>query len=63
MNQNPEQEGMKRIPVHQFLRRKKASVLLALGAAVSVLFSAPARPADLEKGDFSLDLHTRFPMP
>ena len=61
MNQNQEhgmELGMKGMRVHQFFRRKKASGLLALGAAVSVLFSPPAQPAEFEKGDLSLSLDT-----
>ena len=45
MQQNPERRvdaGMKRIALHQLIRCKKASCLLALGAAVAVLFSAPS---------------------
>ncbi len=49
---------VKRIPVHQQIRRKQASCLWALAAAVAVLFSAPARPVELERGDLSLALDT-----
>ncbi len=61
MNQNPEQRveaTMQRMPEYEFSRRKKASGLLALGAAVYVLFSTPAQPAEFEKGDLSLSLDT-----
>ena len=61
MRQNPEhrvEAGTKRIPVHQLIWCKKASCLLALGAAVAVLFSTPVQPVELEKGDFSLALDT-----
>ena len=61
MHQNPEgriEASMKRTPMHQFFRCKKGSCLLALGAAVAVLFSTPAQPMQLEKGDFSLSWDT-----
>ncbi len=61
MHQNPEgrvEASMKRTPMHQFFRCKKGSCLLALGAAVAVLFFTPAQPVELERGDFSLALDT-----
>ena len=59
--QNPERRvdaGMRRIAVHQRTWRGKVSCLLTLGAAVSALFSAPAQPVELERGDFSAALDT-----
>ena len=49
MHQNPERRvnaGMQRIPVHQLIRRKKASCLLALGVGIGV--------------DYGIHIYNRF---